>query len=55
MLPIILVRPMAWPMVALLLMFCMGYYIQRRLYANVVEAMRARLHSKFPRRFVDIQ
>ena len=51
-LPIILVRPMAWPMVAFLLVFYMGYYIQRRRYANVVEAVRARLRSEFPRRLV---
>ncbi|HYQ23302.1 hypothetical protein [Stenotrophomonas sp.] len=52
-LPIILVRPMAWPMVAFLLVFYMGFYIQRRRYANVAEAVRARLCSEFPRRFID--
>jgi len=52
-LPIVLVRPMAWPMVVFLLVFYMGYYIQRRRYAGVVEAVRARLRSEFPRRSVD--
>lgn len=51
--PIMLVRPMAWPMLACPLIFYVGYRIQRRRYANVVEAVRARLRSEFPRRFVD--
>jgi len=50
--PIMLVRPMAWPMLVCPLIFYMGYRIQRRRYANVVEAIRARLRSKFPQRFV---
>lgn len=51
-LPIILVRPMAWPILAFLLVFYMGYRIQLRRYADVVEAVRARLRSEFPQRFV---
>ncbi|WP_367382264.1 hypothetical protein [Stenotrophomonas cyclobalanopsidis] len=50
--PIMLVRPVAWPMLACPLIFYVGYRIQRRRYANVVEAVRARLRSEFPRRFV---
>lgn len=53
-LPIILWRPAAWPMLVFVLVFYMGYYIQRRRYAGVVEAVRARLRSEFPRR-VDLQ
>lgn len=49
--PIILVRPAAWPMLVALALFYMGYYIQRRRYANVVEAVRARLRSEFPQRW----
>lgn len=52
-LPIILVRPVAWPMLGMLLVFYIGYRIQRRRYAEVVEAVRARVRSEFPRRFVD--
>ena len=44
---------MAWPMVVFLLVLYMGYYIQRRRYAGVVEAVRSRLRSEFPRRFID--
>ncbi len=51
--PIMLVRPMAWPMLACPVIFYLGYRIQRRRYANVVEAVRARLRSEFPRRFLD--
>jgi len=51
--PIMLVRPMAWPMLVCPLIFYVGYRIQRRRYANVVEAVRARLRSEFPRRFID--
>ncbi|WP_164280123.1 hypothetical protein [Stenotrophomonas indicatrix] len=50
--PVILVRPAAWPMLVALLLFYMGYYIQRRRYADVVEAVRARLRSKFPQHLV---
>ncbi|WP_313206904.1 hypothetical protein [Stenotrophomonas sp.] len=50
--PIMLVRPMAWPMLVCPLIFYVGYRIQRRRYADVVEAVRARLRSEFPRRFV---
>ncbi|PZS90791.1 hypothetical protein [Stenotrophomonas maltophilia] len=51
--PIILVRPAAWPMLAMLLVFYMGYRIQLRRYTEVVEAVRARVRSEFPQRFVD--
>jgi len=51
--PIMLVRPMAWAMLACPVIFYLGYRIQRRRYANVVEAVRARLRSEFPRRFLD--
>lgn len=37
--PIVLLRPVAWPMLAVPLLFSIGYYIQRRRYANVVEAV----------------
>ncbi|XFC38991.1 hypothetical protein ACEF39_002001 [Stenotrophomonas indicatrix] len=50
--PIILVRPSASPMLVALLLFYMGFYIQRRRYANVVEAVRARLRSEFAQRLV---
>lgn len=52
--PIILVRPAASPMLValLLLLFYMGYFIQRRRYAHVVEAVRARIRSEFPQRMV---
>jgi len=53
--PIMLVRPMAWPMLVCPLIFYVGYRIQRRRYANVVEAVQARLRPEFPRRFVDPQ
>ncbi|HIE1097678.1 MULTISPECIES: hypothetical protein [Stenotrophomonas] len=52
-LPIILMHPMAWPMLAFLLVFLMGYRIQLRRYADVVEAVRARVRFEFPQRFVD--
>ncbi|WMJ69144.1 hypothetical protein [Stenotrophomonas sp. 24(2023)] len=52
-LPIILVRPMAWPMLAVLLVFYMGYSIQRRRYARVVEAVRARVRNDVPWQFMD--
>jgi len=52
-LPIILVRPVAWPMLGSLLVFHIGHRIQLRRYAEVVEAVRARVRSEFPRRFVD--
>lgn len=52
-LPIILMRPVAWPMLVMLLVFYMGYRIQRRRYVEVVEAVRARVRSELPRRFVD--
>ncbi|HDS1038078.1 TPA: hypothetical protein QDZ42_001273 [Stenotrophomonas maltophilia] len=51
--PIILVRPMAWPMLVCPLIFYMGYHIQRKRYASVVEVVRARVRSEFPRGFVD--
>ncbi|MEN4954067.1 hypothetical protein [Stenotrophomonas indicatrix] len=50
--PVILVRPAAWPMLVALLLFYMGYFIQRRRYADVVEAVRAWLRSEFPQRLV---
>lgn len=50
--PIILVRPAASPMLVALLLFYMGYFIQRRRYAHVVEAVRARIRSEFPQRMV---
>ncbi len=50
--PVILVRPAAWPMLVALPLFYMGYFIQRRRYAEVVEAVRARLRSEFPQRLV---
>lgn len=52
-LPIILVRPVAWPMLGMLLVFYIGYRIQRRRYVEVVEVVRARVRSELPRRFVD--
>ena len=52
-LPIILVRPVAWPMLGMLLVFYIGYRIQRRRYVEVVEAVRARVRSELPRRFID--
>ncbi|HDS1147928.1 MULTISPECIES: hypothetical protein [Stenotrophomonas] len=45
-LPLILVRPMAWPMLGLLLVFYMGYRIQLRRYAEVVEAVRIRADQR---------
>lgn len=50
--PVILVRPAAWPMLVALLLFYMGYFIQRRRYVEVVEAVRAQLRSEFPQRLV---
>jgi len=50
--PIILVRPAASPMLVALLLFYIGYFIQRRRYAHVVEAVRARIRSEFPQRMV---
>jgi len=50
--PIILIRPAASPMLVALLLFYMGYFIQRRRYAHVVEAVRARIRSEFPQRMV---
>ncbi|WP_313445327.1 hypothetical protein [Stenotrophomonas indicatrix] len=50
--PVILVRPAAWPMLVALVLFYIGYLIQRRRYVEVVEAVRARLRSEFPKRFV---
>ncbi|MGF6416978.1 hypothetical protein ABH900_000439 [Stenotrophomonas sp. AN71] len=52
-LPIIVMHPMAWPMLGFLLVFYMGYRIQLRRYAEVVEAVHARVRSEFPRRFTD--
>ncbi|WP_295521259.1 hypothetical protein [uncultured Stenotrophomonas sp.] len=51
--PIVLLRPMAWPMLVIPLLFHIGYRIQRRRYANVVEAVRARVRGEFPWRFMD--
>ncbi|WP_313148280.1 hypothetical protein [Stenotrophomonas sp.] len=51
--PIVLLRPMAWPMLAMPLLFHIGYRIQRRRYALVVEAVRARVRREFPWRFMD--
>ena len=42
----------ASPMLVALLLFYMGFYIQRRRYAGVVEAVRARLRSELPQRLV---
>ncbi|WP_313140315.1 hypothetical protein [Stenotrophomonas sp.] len=42
-LPITLVYPSTWPMLGFLLVFYMGYRIQLGRYAEVVEAVRARL------------
>lgn len=50
--PVILVRPAAWPMLVALVLFYIGYFIQRRRYVEVVEAVRARLCSEFPKRLV---
>ena len=49
--PIVLLRPVAWPMLAVPLLFYIGYHIQRRRYANVVEAVRARVRNEFPWQF----
>ena len=51
--PIALLRPMAWPMLAVPLIFYMGYYIQRKRYAAVVNAVRARVRNEFPWQFKD--
>lgn len=51
--PITLVLPEAWPTLACPLIFCVSYYIQRRRYVSVVEAVRARVRSELPRGFVD--
>lgn len=50
--PVILVRPAAWPMLVALVLFYIGYFIQRRRYVEVVEAVRTRLRSEFPKRLV---
>ncbi|EVT72452.1 membrane protein [Stenotrophomonas maltophilia 5BA-I-2] len=50
--PVILIRPAAWPMLVALVLFYIGYFIQRRRYVEVVEAVRARLRSEFPKRLV---
>ncbi|HEL4109927.1 TPA: hypothetical protein UM343_000004 [Stenotrophomonas maltophilia] len=52
-LPIILIHPAAWPMLAFLLVFYMGYRIQLRRFADVVEVVRARVRCEFPKRFID--
>ncbi len=54
-LPIILVHPAAWPMLAFLLVFYMGYRIQLRRFADVVELVRARVRCEFSKRFMDQQ
>ncbi|MBK0025876.1 hypothetical protein IAE57_06865 [Stenotrophomonas sp. S48] len=51
--PIVLLRPVAWPILAVPLLFYIGYRIQRRRYANVVEAVRARVRNEFPWQFKD--
>lgn len=40
-------------MLGMLLVFYMGYRIQLRRYVEVIEAVRARVRSEFPQRFVD--